>query len=99
MKDPPWLERLPGYELYKEGKETLGRGEYRSAPAQLLLMAKTRLRNAGLEIEAPHQDEPAHLMFYRLLADAHPDAHAMYNAYLQRLDKFCRAVERERLKS
>ena len=87
------LENLPGFELFKEGSEAIRKGDIDSAPAQLLLMARTRLREAGLDVAAHPQVLPSHLAFYRILARKHPDAHYVYNAYLARLHKFCRAVE------
>jgi hypothetical protein len=88
------LSRLPGYEIYREGVDAIRVGEFHSAPALLVSMARTRLGRAGLPIPRFPQAEPAHLEFYNLLAHRYPDAHFRYNASLQRLDKFCRAVER-----
>ena len=88
------LSRLPGYEIYREGIEAIRMGEYRTAPALLVSMARTRLGRAGLPIPQYPQSGPANLEFYNLLASRYPDPHFRYNASLQRLDKFCRALER-----
>jgi outer membrane protein assembly factor BamD (BamD/ComL family) len=90
------ISQLPGYELYLEGMEALRKGDWDTVAAQLLMIATTRLGKAGLPIPPHSQNTPAHLVFYRLLANQYPDAHYRYNASLQRLDKFCRAVERQR---
>lgn len=89
------LSNLPGYELYRDGMMALQKGDFNTAPAQLLLVARIRLSQAGLPILSPTQSVPAHLAFFGLLANQYPDPHFRYNACLQRLDKFCRAVERE----
>jgi hypothetical protein len=99
-KAPPIpLRRLPGFELYSAGMAAIHRGDHDTAAAQLLLMARTRLHSAGLEIADHQQETPHHLHFYRLLEKQYPDAHFMYNAYVSRLSKFCRAVELSSRKS
>ena len=94
MKKESDLEHLPGYELYKAGMDAILKGNFDTAPAQFLLIARTRLSEAGFLLKPHSQSVPAHLHFYRLLAEKYPDAHYRYNASIQRLDKFCRAVER-----
>ncbi len=88
------LSRLPGYELYKEGIDAIRAGDFHSAPALLVSMATSRLTRAGLPIPRFAHSGSAHLEFYALLANRYSNAHSKYNASLQRLDKFCRAVER-----
>lgn len=88
------MEDLPGFELYKEGWEAMLSGRFDTIPAQLLLMARTRLNDAGFQVAEHAQEAPPHLYLYRLLAEKHEDAHYMYNTYRQRLLKFCRAAER-----
>lgn len=95
MFESSQLSQLPGYEIYREGIEAIRKGDFNSAPALLLGMASIRLREAGLPV-LPAESAPAlsaHLQFYQLLAKQYSDAHNRYNASLQRLDKFCRAVE------
>jgi hypothetical protein len=87
------LSSLPGYEIYREGMDALRKGDFHSEPALLISMAGARLSDAGLPIPQPPQSGPIHLEFYNQLAGRYPDAHYRYNASLQRLDKFCRAVE------
>ena len=94
MSEASALSRLPGYEIYREGVEAIRMGDFHSGPALLLSMASTRLGRAGLPVPPFPRSGPAHLEFYNLLAHQFPDAHFRYNASLQRLDKFCRAVER-----
>jgi hypothetical protein len=96
MSEESELSRLPGYEQCRDGMDALRKGEFNSIAAQLILMARTRLGNAGLPLPPHSQPVPAHLTFYALLAERFPDPHFRYNASLQRLDKFCRAVERQR---
>jgi hypothetical protein len=74
--------------------DALHKGDFNSAPALLIRIASTRLGMAGLPIPHLSQSVPVHLAFYGLLAEKHADSHFRYNASLQRLDKFCRAVER-----
>jgi hypothetical protein len=88
------LDRLPGYEIYRDGLDAIRAGDFGSAPALLLSMARTRLGRAGLPIPESPRTVPVHLEFYNQLAHRYPDAHFRYNANLQRLEKFCRAVER-----
>ncbi len=87
------LKDLPGFELIQKGLQKIENGNYDSIDAQLLLMARTRLNQEGFNISEHKQEVPPHLYFYRLLAKEHSDAHNMYNAFSQRLDKFCRALE------
>jgi hypothetical protein len=88
------LSRLPGYELYRAGMDSLQKGDFNSASALLIRMASTRLARVGLPIPQSSQTIPVHLEFYSQLENRYPDSHFRYNASLQRLDKFCRAVER-----
>ncbi len=94
MMDDATLNHLPGYDLYRDGVDSIRRGEHHSVSALLVSMATTRLTRAGLQIPRFPHSGSAHLELYALLSQQFPDAHFRYNANLQRLDKFCRAVER-----
>jgi hypothetical protein len=92
--DEASLSALPGYEIYREGLEAILSGNFHSESALLIAMAEERLQDAGLPLPPHPQSPQGNLEFYNLLAARYPDAHYRYNASLQRLDKFCRAVER-----
>ncbi len=94
MAEDSALSYLPGYEIYRDGIDAMRVGDFRSEQALLLGMARTRLNRAGLPIPRDSKSGQAHLEFYNLLANRYPDPHFRYNASLQRLDKFCRALER-----
>lgn len=81
---------LPGEDLITSGLHDLARGA-ESVPALLVSIGAPRLRQLGMEIDAPFRD-PEHRL-YRLLSASHGDAaHSRYNALVRRLVSFERAL-------
>lgn len=83
---------LPGAELVRAGLDDLRAGKL-TAAALLLLGARERLRQSGLELPEARVEQPERAL-YLLLEDADPaGAHARYNALRQRLVSFCTSFE------
>lgn len=101
---PGWARAaggLPGADVVEAGVAQLQRGEL-GVEALLLASAAPHLRLLGVELPATAGVDGPELMLYRQIAACHSDAeaHAAYNAWRQRLDRFLRAaagvVRRER---
>jgi hypothetical protein len=83
---------LPGADLVCAGLDDL-RGGTVTAPALLLLGARERLRQSGIQLPEAPVEQPERAL-YALLEDDDPGgAHARYNALRQRLVSFCTAFE------
>jgi hypothetical protein len=83
---------LPGADLVSAGLVDLRVGRV-TAPALLLLGARERLRQSGIQVPDAPVDQPERAL-YLLLEDADPaGAHARYNALRQRLVSFCTSFE------
>ena len=83
---------LPGADLVRAGLEDLRAGNL-SGPALLLLGARERLRQSGIELPEAPIDDPERAL-YLLLEDGDlSGAHARYNALRQRLVSFCTTFE------
>lgn len=92
------LSDLPGAEFALPALDDLARGT-ESIGSLLLEIGAPRLRGAGLPLpDFPASSVEAELRLYRRLQPLHGDeAHAQYNAWLRRLGRFTRALERQRL--
>lgn len=83
---------LPGQDLFEQGVTDLRNGRTSQA-ALLVLLARTRLTAAGLEVPDGPSRSAAHDL-YDLLAAEHPDsAHGRYNALRRRIASFAQAAE------
>ena len=81
---------LPGAEIVQQGLGDLTAG-VESVPALLVSIGAPRLRQLGIEVNAPFPS-PEHRLYLRL-QQANPDgAHSQYNALLHRLVSFERAA-------
>lgn len=88
------LSAFPGAEIVLPGIDDLA-GNRDTADAAAVLVAATRLRNAGLEV-SPHparKGQPGHHLYELLVAAGEPDPHSRYNAILRRIESFARALE------
>jgi hypothetical protein len=83
---------LPGADLVCAGLEDLRIGEV-TVPALLVLSARERLRQSGIELPEVPVEQPERAL-YLLLEDGDPTGvHARYNALRQRLVSFCTTFE------
>lgn len=89
------LSRFPGGDLVAKGLADLQSGLV-SEEALLVLVAKTRLRNLGLQIAEAPQVEPLyeHRLYEAIEARNAEGAHSEYNALIRRLVSFAEAYER-----
>jgi hypothetical protein len=85
------LERLPGGDLILQGLEDLARGN-ETVAALLVAIGAPRLRAAGLLGHLPAVASPEKRLYARLAAEDAATAHARYNALIQRLVSFERAL-------
>jgi hypothetical protein len=84
---------LPGADLVCAGLDDL-RGGTVTAPALLLLGARERLRQSGIQLPEAPVEQPERALYVLLEKDEDPGgAHARYNALRQRLVSFCTAFE------
>ncbi len=88
------LEDLPGAERAVRGLEAVARGE-RSVEVLWLEMARTRLRENGIDV--PGVDQEVHLLLHHacLKADART-GHATYRALNEELSSLLDALEARR---
>jgi len=86
---------LPGAELIEAGIASLRQGRLDTA-GLLLLIARSRLEEAGIEVPAiTNPPNDPNLALYERLAASEPDAaHSRYNALLRQLNSFLAAAER-----
>lgn len=86
---------FPGAEIVLPGVEDLAR-DRDTVDAAAVLVAATKLRNAGLNVpeRTSTSEEPGHHLFQLLLDGDVLDPHSRYNAILRRVDSFARALER-----
>jgi hypothetical protein len=83
---------LPGADLVCAGLDDLRVGKV-TPPALLLLGARERLRQSGIQLPEAPVEQPERAL-YLLLEDEDPGgAHARYNALRQRLVSFCTTFE------
>lgn len=76
----------PGLADLRAGRDTTA--------ARAVLVARTRLVEAGLEAPPPELPVPAaHLLYESLAREYGVEAHARYNAILRRIASYCRALE------
>ena len=86
------LSGLPGADIVQRGMADLDAGEL-SVDALLLCIHSENLRRLGLPIAKPPTLDEPELRLYKLLCERNPDdAHAAYNAWVDRMDKFVRAA-------
>ena len=84
------LNKVPGYELVREGITDLGSGRP-SLAALLVSIGHPRLASLGLDVPPPLEDPEKRL--YLALREIHGDAaHSRYNALIRRLVSFEHAV-------
>ena len=81
---------LPGADLVDAGLHDLDAGR-RTAPALLLLGARTRLAEDGIRLPVLDVSNPERALYD--LLDSEDGAPARYNALRQRLVSFCQAFE------
>jgi hypothetical protein len=92
----PLIGGLPGDAMVRAGLADLGSGRPLTAEALLLLIARTRLRSAGLPVPEPAEAVAADPegALYRVLAERDPaSAYGTYNSLKRRLDSFIRCLE------
>lgn len=83
---------LPGADVIAEGLRQLAAGQ-RGPEAWLLLVATRRLRQAGVPLpDVEVTTEPERALYDLVGATGGAGAHAAYNAWIGRLDRFLRAV-------
>lgn len=88
------LDQLPGGDLVDLGVTDLQAGRD-TAAAALVSMARSRLRDVGIDVPDAERPGPAGHRLYGLLAeDDRATAHSTYNAYVGRLVSFIQAAER-----
>jgi hypothetical protein len=85
-------ERLPGWDLVRQGLADLAAGR-ESAPALVVLIGEPRLRSIGLSIPDVKVSDPDHRLFALLARDDADSAHGRYNALIRELVSFERAAE------
>ena len=84
-------DALPGEELIMNGIDDL-RQNRETIPALVVAIGAPRLRELGFDVPCSKYDHPEHSL-YRFLARENPDsAHSKYNALINRLVSFERAV-------
>ena len=89
------IDDLPGEESAAQGLRDLANG-VESVPSPLLEIASSRLRRGGLAVpEIRPNPIDAELRLYDLLeAQDAAGAYSEYSAWLNRLSRFCHAVEK-----
>ncbi len=91
MIDP----NLPGAEIVAPGLVDLRDGKA-SVEALLVSMARPKLIWLGLDVPEPLLD-PEMTLFHRLMARDPECGYRDYNSLRRRLDRFCRALEHQRM--
>ncbi|MEL6468573.1 MAG: hypothetical protein AAFQ74_02515 [Cyanobacteria bacterium J06623_4] len=76
------------------GLRDLATGETRTVGALLIVIASTRLANAGLKFPTKGLTPEPELTLYSQLENTRDDAYPYYNALLDSLNSFCNALER-----
>lgn len=89
------FQRLPGGDLIEQGLADLRSGVV-SIASLLVQVGSPKLKRLGFEVEVPaiHSaaDFPEHRLYEMLARDSSDAAHGRYNALLNRLTSFTRAV-------
>jgi hypothetical protein len=83
---------LPGADLVSAGLDDLRVGKV-TPPALLLLGARERLRQSGIQLPEAPVEQPERALYLLLEDDDPGGAHARYNALRQRLVSFCTTFE------
>ncbi len=88
------LNQLPGGDLIEAALADLRAG--RDTPAAALVsMARSRLRDTGIDVPEADYDEPAGHRLYGLLTEEdRATAYSVYNGLVGRLVSFAQAAER-----
>lgn len=90
---------LPGEDLVSVGLEDLAAGR-ESIESLLVACARPRLRDLGIEVAAPVDENELELRLYRLLRERHPeDAYPRYGALRRRLASYIHALEAQQGKA
>lgn len=84
------MDDLPGADLVLDGLDALRHGR-RTVNALLVSIGATRLRSLGLEVIDPIRDAD-HELWKALATDDADSAHSRYNALVDRLVSFERAL-------
>lgn len=84
------MDDLPGADLVRDGVADLAAGRT-SVPALVVSIAASRLRDLGLDVPAG-VDEPEHRLWELLAEEDSDSAHGRYNALVQRIVSFERAL-------
>jgi hypothetical protein len=87
------LHELPGAEFILPGLDDLHRGQTNTIGSLLVMIAATRLIEAGLNVPKDHLVPEPELTLYARLQDERDDAYPYYNALLNSLNSFCNALE------
>jgi hypothetical protein len=87
------LNELPGSELILPGLEDLRQGRNNTVGSLLIVIASTRLTEAGLDIPKESLVKEPELALYDYLQNERDDAYSYYNALLNGLNSFCSALE------
>ena len=93
---------FPGRELVKKGVHDLHEAAVLTAEAALVLIASTRLKNAGINIPStnlPSGRSPESLLFESLYNTNLATAYSSYRSLKATLDSFIRCLENENLTS
>ena len=105
IKVPPdafaLISGLPGEELIAPGLRDLAEGRTSSPEALLILIARSRLTEAGLPfleaLEMAGASPGADSRLYRTLSEKNPEtAYGLFNSLRKRLDTFIRSLEQRR---
>ena len=86
--------RLPGAEIIRPGLSNLAANRV-TVESLLIEIAPERLRGPGIEVPPiPAATSDPEYRLFRLLEVEHGlGAHSQFNAWVRRLDSFCRALE------
>jgi hypothetical protein len=87
------MNELPGAELILPGLDDLHQGKTNTVGSLLVAIAATRLAAAGLDVPKDHLAIEPELTLYDRLQAERDDAYVYYNALLNRLNRFCNALE------
>jgi hypothetical protein len=95
------FERIPGFDLIKQGLLDISQEKLETIPALLLLSAQTKLASLGIPIvpspeKSIHRKKfPPHILLYQALGKTELDPYSAYNALRRRLASFCSIAENE----
>lgn len=84
------VDDLPGGDLVRAGLADLRAGRT-TVPALVVAIAASRLRDLGLDVPAS-VNEPEHRLWQLLAEEDSDSAHGRYNALVQRIVSFERAL-------